>query len=65
VAPGVGPPQYLDAGVRSWFGNEWHDTWDLAEPGAAQPGAVTACSRVADQVDVFWVAPNGAVRVRS
>jgi hypothetical protein len=40
-----------------------HEPFNIAPPGSAQPGtAVAAVSREPEQLDVFWVAPDGAIR---
>jgi hypothetical protein len=61
----VGP----DGSVRSnwWdlFNNngQWNQPFDIAPAGSAQPGSpVAAVAREANQVDVFWVGPDGSVR---
>ena len=45
-------------------GQNWgdHQPFPITGPGAAQPGsAVASTSRSADQMDVFWVGPDGAI----
>ncbi|MFI6959779.1 hypothetical protein ACIBJI_40740 [Nocardia sp. NPDC050408] len=67
-------PDHLDAfwvasdgavmGQWSAPGASWgsHGSFAITPTGAARPGApVTAVARTADNLDVFWVAPDGAV----
>jgi len=40
----------------------WHDPFDIAGPGSAQPGAVSAVARNIEHLDVVWIGPQGQVR---
>jgi hypothetical protein len=47
---------------RKVDGGKWHDPFALTGPKGARPDtSLTAVSRIADQIDAFWLAPNGAV----
>jgi hypothetical protein len=39
----------------------WHQPFPITPPGPAQPGALASVSRFRDQLDVFWIAPDGSV----
>ncbi len=39
----------------------WRAPFAIAPPGHAAPGALTAHSRHADHIDVFWIGRDGGV----
>ncbi len=59
----VGP----DGGIgTAWWDSganngAWNQPFGIAPPGASQPGAIAACSRTPEHVDVFWIGPDGGV----
>jgi hypothetical protein len=60
----IGPQGQLRS---TWWDNgledgRWQAAFDIAGPGSAQPGAVTAVARQIEHLDVFWVGPQGQVR---
>jgi hypothetical protein len=39
----------------------WQPPFPITPPDPAQPGALASVSRFRDQLDVFWIAPDGSV----
>lgn len=52
--------QWWAAGDHGQWGD--HTAFAIAPPGSARPGsAIAAVARTPDHIDVFWIAPDGAI----
>ncbi len=57
-ADGAIGSSWWNAGINN---GQWAAPFPATPPQSAQPGAITAVSRIPDQLDLFWIGRDGAV----